>query len=295
MKKKTGIIKEVNMKQKTFLYGFCLTFAVLALCSLNLSASKVVQSDWLAAPLTIDGSSGDWEGVTFATYKRTEVDYAFRNDSENLYVLFVFRNPREFMSSIRDTGMTLYLSTEGKNKKDYGIRFQVKTVSADDYIVLLEQMLEEPMPEEKKSAIRAKQKAYPVFHNEVISKDEELPPLTTGPNAPSFNYAGRDAITYEFKIPLKKDEAHPVGIGTEPGNEIRIGFEWGGSSKESRQEKLKSQTASGTAGRAESGTGSLAGERGVAGASLKGGLGTMSRLRAAKYIFWTDVKLADKQ
>jgi hypothetical protein len=280
------------MKHKKIIWGLCLSFAVLAFCNLSLSGAKIIQSDWAAVPALIDGSNADWEGVTFTEYKPTKVDYAFRNDAENLYALFVFKSPREFMSSIQSTGMTVWLNTEGKNRKDYGIRFRIVTVSADDYIVLLEKMLNEPLPEEKKQAIKAK-KAYQVFNNEVIDKEGEPVSIVTGDTAPAFNFSGgQEAIIYEFKIPLKKGGDYPVGIGTEPGNTIKVAFEWGGTLPEDRQEKLRQQIATGAQGRADSATSSATSER--SGGSM-GRMDTMSRLRSPKYIFWSDVQLADNR
>ena len=280
------------MKHKKIIFGLCLSFTVLTFFNLSLSGAKIIQSDWAAAPLLIDGVSTDWEGASFTEYKPTKVDYAFRNDAENLYVLFVFKAPREFMSSIRDTGMTVWLNTEGKNRKNYGIRFRIVTVSADNYIDLLEKMLNEPLPEEKKQAIKAKQ-SYQVFNNEVIDKEGEPVSIVTGPAAPAFNYAGtQEAMMYEFKIPLKKGEDYPVGIGTEPGSTVRIGFEWGGTLPEDRQEKLRRQIASGAQGRADGATGTATSER--RGGSM-GSMDTISGLRSPKYIFWNDVQLADNR
>ena len=280
------------MKYKKIIFGLCLSFTVLTFFNLSLSGAKIIQSDWVAAPLLIDGVSTDWEGASFTEYKPTKVDYAFRNDAENLYVLFVFKSPREFMSSIQSTGMTIWLNTDGKNKKDYGIRFRIVTVSADNYIALLEEMYKEPLPEEKKQAIKAKQ-SYQVFNNEVIDKKGDPVSIVTGETAPAFNFGqGQETMMFEFKIPLKKGGDYPVGIGTEPGNTIKIAFEWGGTLPEDRQEKLRNQIASGAQGRADSATSDATRER--SGGSM-GSMDNMSRLRSPKYIFWNDVQLADNR
>ena len=97
------------MKHKMMISIF-VCVAVAALCQPALFGAKVIQSAWAAMPLQIDGSNADWEGAEFTEYKATKVDYAFRNDAENLYALFIFKSPREFMSSIRDTGMTVWLN-----------------------------------------------------------------------------------------------------------------------------------------------------------------------------------------
>lgn len=286
------------MKHKKSMYSFFLCFVVLAFCTPGISAEKVVQSLWTTSPPNIDGSNSDWEGGTLTLYKKVQVDYAFRNDADNLYVIFIFNEPRKIlsrqsvMSNIRQSGITLWLNTDGKKKKKYGIKFGIKTVSADNYIQIVERMMGEPMPEEKKQQIKAKE-SYQIFHNEVIDKEGEVPVIASGPTAPAFSTGGgRETAVYEFKVPLKRDDSNPVGIGTQPGGSLTIGFEWGGTTKEMRQQKIASQIASGTRGTSGGATSRMDSERGESGSTR---LGTMSRLRAVTHIFWTNVKLADKQ
>jgi hypothetical protein len=266
---------------------------ILALCVPGISKVKTIESTWAATPVKIDGSNTEWEGDSFTFYKKTKVDYAFRNDSDNLYVLFIFKEPRKFMSTINYTGMTLWLNAEGKKKKYYGIKFSTKTVSADNYISIIEE-ISGPLSEEKKKEIKAKP-TYRVFHNEVIDKKGKPASITSGPSAPLFSYGGKKILTYEFRIPLKRDEEQPVGIGAEPGKTIKIGFAWGGLTKELRKMRLAGQIEGGTSGRSQRGTSSLAGERreGAGGSALD----SLKSIRrgAKKYSFWADVKLAEKQ
>ena len=287
---------EVIMKQKKIMYSLFLSVLVLALCSPTIAKDQAVQSQWTTSPPNIDGSNSDWEGGTLTLYKKTKVNYAFRNDADNLYVIFIFTEPtREFLSTVQQTGVTLWFNTEGKKKKNYGISFAIKTVTADNYIQIVEEMLGEPMPEEKKQQLKAKE-SYQIFHNQVIDKEGEPIVIASGPAAPAFNTTrGKEAVVYEFKVPLKKDDSSPVGIGTAPGGTFKIGFEWGGTTKEMRQQSLTSQTAGGSRATGQGAAGTLTGETGVQGASLKGGLGSMARLRAVQYIFWSDVQLSDKQ
>jgi len=283
------------MKNKQIRNSLFLCFLILTFCSPGFSAEKYVQSQWASIPMTIDGADSDWEGGVLTLNKKTQVDFAFRNDADNLYVLFVFNDPRQFMSTIREAGITLWFNPDGGKKKKYGVRFAIKTVSADNYIAILEKMMSESLSEEKKQEIRSKE-SYQIFHNEVIDKKGEAPEIVSGPAAPTFSTAGgREVLTYEFRVPLKKDEEHPVGIGTEPGNTLTIGFEWGGSTKEMRQQKITSQTARGSSGRGTGASGSLTGETRTQGTSLTGGLGSMKNLRTPTFIFWADVKLAISQ
>ncbi len=278
------------MKRKKIINGILLCTAILILCAPGISKKVVVfESIWTATPVDIDGSNIDWQGDTLAFFKKNKVDYAFRNDSENLYVLFIIKD-RKFLSTINDTGMTVWLNTEGENKKNYGVKFQIKMVTADNYISIIEKM-GMTVPEEKKKEIR-KKPTYRVFHNEVIDKEggaSLIEPTTSGP---VWNFGGKKEIIYEFRIPLKRGEGQPVGIGTEPGKSIKVGFEWGGLTDELKKKRLAQQIEGGTTGRAQEGTGEFGTrERGAAGGSSLDGL---RRIRATKYSFWTDVKLAQK-
>jgi hypothetical protein len=280
------------MKRKKTINSLLLCSAILALCAPGISKDLAIQSVWAATPVNIDGSINDWQGDALTLFKKTKVDLGFRNDSENLYVLFIFKDPRKFMSTINDTGMTIWLNAEGQNQKKYGIKFQIKTVTADNYISLIEKM-GMSVPEEKKAEIR-KKPTYNVFHNEVIDKEGKASAIEPTTSGPVWNFGGKKEIIYEFRIPLRRGEGQPVGIGTEPGKSIKVGFEWGGLTKEARERALARQIEGSTTGRAEGGT-TLTGERRVSGSGTgSSGLGSFSRIRAKKYSFWTDVKLAQK-
>jgi len=235
---------EILMRYKEVLNNFFLSFMILAICIPGISKDNRVESRWIDTAVTIDGSNNEWKGDTLTYEKKVSVDYALRNDSENLYVLFIFKNPK-FMSSINKTGMILWFNTEGKKKKKYGIRFQRKMITADAYISLVEKAMG-PIPEEKKKEIKLRPR-YLVFLNEVIDKKGEASVIRHSPGAPAFNSReGKDVVTYELRIPLKRGEAEPVGIGTEPGKNVKIGFEWGGMTREMKAEMMRrrAETAS---------------------------------------------------
>lgn len=279
------------MKYRKTINNFILYLMVLALCIVGFSKDKEVEGIWASTPVKIDGSNSDWSGDPLIFENKVKVDYAFRNDSENLYVLFIFKDT-EYLSSINQTGMTLWVDTQGKKKKNYGIKFQRKRLSADAYISLLEKRLG-PMPEEKKKEIKSKP-AYIVYLNEVIDEKGKSF-MAIGPTAPSFksmHEKKKNMMIYEFRIPLKKAEDQPAGIGTEPGKVLKVGFEWGGMTKEMRAEMMKRRAASGKVSDREAGISEdVTQERdGVTGSQ------TMPfRKPPKKYSFWVDVKLAQNQ
>jgi len=277
------------MRERKVFTNFFLYLMILALCVPGFSKDKKVTCKWTASPVEIDGSKDDWTGDTLTLEKKVKVDYGFRNDSDNLYVLFIFNDPK-FLSTINQAGITLWFNTEGKKKKDYGIKFRTKMISADTYIALIEKEVG-PLPEEKKKEIKATP-SYRIYQNEVIDKKSEDFVITGGPTAPSYKAKrGKDMIIYEFRIPLKKEEGQPVGIGTEPGKVIKIGFEWGGLTKEMREARAKQLGDRSAQGRVRSATGQATQERRVGSGSA-----SLSSIRrgAKKYSFWVDLSLAQK-
>lgn len=267
-----------------------LIFMILAVSIIGYTKEQKVDSSWVAVPVKIDGSADDWAEDILAFEKKVKVDLAFKNDPEYLYVVFMFKDPK-YLSSISFTGMTLWFNTEGKKKKDYGVKFINKQVTADEYISITEQQFG-PIPDEKKSEIREKPN-YVINYTEVINKKSKS--SSQAPEnvkiRPAIFRSGRQEkmMVYEFAIPLKRVTEQAAGIGTEPGKTIKVGFEWGGTTKEMMMQQLK-QTSSGSArARAGSATSGLKDER-------SGGRETTTRIRRQrKYSFWVDVQLALNQ
>jgi hypothetical protein len=278
------------MKRQIIINKLFLSFMILALCAPVFSKESQVASKWITAPVIIDGSNSEWEGDTLTFEKKVGVDYAFRNDSENLYVLFIFKD-RKFMSSINKTGMTLWFNTEGKKKKKHGVRFQIKVLKAEAFISLLEQK-RGPLPEEEKENIRSKP-SYPVFFNEVLDQKGKATIIDIGPTAPAFNsMKGGGVVAYEFRVPLQRGDDQPGGIGTEPGKNLKIGFEWGGMTEEMKKQRLMGVSDSGTGGRADSATGLTRERSRSADSDRSSGLSSIRKRGPKKYNFWADVKLA---
>ena len=94
---------------------------------------------------------------------------------------------------------------------------------------------------------------------------------------------------YEFKIPLARigDAAGPV----QPGSEIKVGFEWGGMTKEIMKNIMADRASSGAVARqgaSEMATGDRSGEGGYEGPDFSYNRDP----RYKKHSFWIDVKLA---
>jgi hypothetical protein len=114
----------------------------------------------------------------------------------------------------------------------------------------------------------------------------------------------QDKLTiYEFRVPLAAREIHPAGIASEPGKNIKVGFEWGGMTAEMRKAMASGIGAEGArAGAMDSGFADTGEDTGKAinedeGMSAGGSGSSLARMRMGpkKYSFWVDVKLAQHQ
>ncbi|MDH7512486.1 MAG: hypothetical protein QHH14_06035 [Clostridiales bacterium] len=258
-----------------------------------LAKEKLVQSTWAAEPAKIDALEEEWSGVALTSEEGVGANLAFRNDADNLYILFIIKN-KDFLSTLEATGMTIYYDNLGKKKKDYGLRFFRRQISPDEFMQIIERR-GQALSEEQKEEIRSKP-SYILYDGELIEKKKISPldtPLAAGHKPPAFMYARKGETTvFEFRIPLSR-EIHPAGIGVAAGGTFKIGFEWGGLTKEMQAARL-ARAAAASERSAERETASEDHARG----SETGGFATsspssgLSRTGPKRYSFWLDVKLA---
>ena len=267
-------------------------FLITLLYAGGFSKDLAVSSAWTTATLEIDGKTAEWADAAISTEEKLSIDLAFRNDSDFLYVLFMFKDP-EFMSSIAETGLTVYFNTDGKKKKSEGLKFIRQTVPAEAFMKILEEQ-SGPLTEEQKKEVMSR-KTYSIRRYKIIErgKDQDIPTDVEQVQRALFrtdvNAETKTAI-YELMIPLNKASDAATGIGTQAGQSLKVGFEWGGLTPERRamlMQRVGDQSASASAGSA---TGSATSERGVSdgGASIA----SIGKMAPKKYVFWVDLQLA---
>jgi hypothetical protein len=251
----------------------------------------MISSGWASAQINIDGRSDDWKDVASHYEKRLSIDYSFMNDAENLFILFVFKDPK-YLSSISDTGMTIWFNLEGKKKKNFGIQFIKKIVSPEVFISLLEEQ-KGSLSEEEKNNIRVNRQYY--LHNaKVISKSGKSSSqvFDTGETQQAIfrTTKQKEGIVYEFAVPLKKMKEPSLGIGTEPGKTINLAFEWGGMTPEMKEAMLRRLAESG--GTPEKPA--LSGGSWSKGSSYGRGMPKVGK-GPRKHSFWVQVELSENK
>lgn len=257
---------------------------ILVILAASLAATApgkegTVLSSWTPSPPKIDGKADDWTGMDLALWDEGDVQYAFRNDADKLYILLVFKNPK-FLSTIGETGVFLFFNPAGKKDKDYAVHFIRRQVPVEEAIAFIER--EKPLSDAEKAQFRSKP-AYNIYDCQVHDKKAKAEPASAATAFPPahFRFApDQKTFVYEFAIPLRRDHELAAGVGAAPGDAVMIGFEWGGPTKE--QLKRAART---------SGETSIANEE-VARGSVDRMAGARGGPMPPKYSFWVSVQLA---
>jgi len=201
--------------------------ALAAAASILTAQDATVRSVWAAQAPKIDGASKDWEGVALFAAEKGGVQYALRNDGSNLYVLFIITDPK-LRSTIEELGLTLFVDPAGQESKDYGILFRRKRITANESIALLEK--QGPVSDEQKEKMRTTA-FYNFYFSEVVNKKGETVPVPAGAAGPPamFKFAAeKKSLVFELVIPLQRANPALPGLGIGPGEQVSLGFEWGG-------------------------------------------------------------------
>jgi hypothetical protein len=198
-------------------------------------------------------------------------------------------------TTLEYTGLKVFFNSEGKKSKDVGICFTKKSLPTEVVITEIEKR-GQALTEEQKAELR-KEKAHMVFVEEPINEKKLTAPSDPAvkTDAPGYRAASRQRVLYcEFRIPLSRvNEVR--GIGTEPGNTIKLGFEWGGMTREIMKNIMADRAAGGaTARQGASGmVSSVAAGGGGEGEGDGGDFAAFTRNpRYKKHSFWIDLKLA---
>jgi hypothetical protein len=262
------------------------------------AAVKVIQSLWAPEPLAIDGKADEWAPDTLTLEKSVAVSYAFKNDDKNLYLFFHFNDAKKYMSSIEQSGFSLWVNPEGKERKVYGLKFYRKTVNGDELIKVLEQQ-GQVLDDAKKQEIKAKPQ-YVLFACDAMNKKGEFIPHPAGAHTSTYRSArAGNTASYEFVIPFELLADPTTNAKIDPNKPLTLGFEWGGATPEQLQAAaaaLGDRGASASAGGGGDVGSFVGGGEGGGGFNAPGAsLSSMRRQIPKKYDFWATIHLAQKQ
>jgi hypothetical protein len=258
-----------------------IVLAIFAGSPLLFAQVPAVDSVWTAQPPKIDGSAKEWEGAVLTPWEKGGVQYAFRNDANNLYVLFEIPD-QKLRSTIEDLGLVVHVDPSGGESKDYSIHFRRKRITANESIALLEK--EGPVSDEQKAKMRATP-YYNFYFAEVVDAKDEVVPVPAGVAGPPalFRFSTeKKVLVFELMIPLVRANAALPGLGATPGATVSLGFEWGGATEAQRKALARSRGAQSD----------IANEQVTSGrdTDITAGARKIERV-PEKHAFWTAVKL----
>lgn len=256
------------MSKRIAVFGPLLLFLGLVAPASESSHDLTARSVWAAKAMAIDRLASDWAEDPLAVHEKTKAAIAFRNDADALYILLTFRDPK-FLSTLEKSGIKVYF-----NKKDRGIKFNRLMLTSDELIARRKSQGRK-LSEEQIAAIKAQPFHTLLLYDIINKRDRELVAAAKPALLPDFSAVkGGDVWTFEFKIPLARNENQPFGAGVEPGGNVKIGIEWGGRTDlPTEQEAQFSRSMS---------------ERDAPGQD------TRIRKGWPKYIFWVAVDLTPK-
>jgi hypothetical protein len=251
----------------------------------------VVESQWAAAPVKIDGLEQDWQDSTFLTDGGSKAQYALKNDGKNLYLIFLFKDPMS-PSTIKFTGLKVFFNAEGKKSKELGIHFTTKRVTADTLIAYMEKK-GEVLTDAREAEIR-EQSGYTLFEANVINEKKVAAPadpkVQTDPPIFITNFQNR-VLVYELRIPLSRTN-QPGGIGAEPGKTVKLGFEWGGMTSQIMRDMMAGKVVAGGMADQDLGIDEGIGPYTDTTGDLQSSGEYRRDPRTRMHSFWIDVKLA---
>jgi len=266
------------MNRTIYVKILLLLFLIMVFSAHVFSKEDLINSHKLLSPLNIDGSPQDWAEVELYFDKKVKTECAFRNDGETLFILFVLKD-RKYLSSIQSSGLTVWFNPEGNKKKNYGINFLQKMVPAADYVAYLEKQ-QGLLSEADKNKILANP-SYIFYQADIQNKQKKnaTQPAAEGEVKEAIfrTKSQGKGLAYEFAIPLQRMSEFAFGVGAEPGDVIKVGFEWGGMTEEYRTRKL--QRTANSESRFEQ----------------SAGVSARSVRNPPKYTRWVDVQLAENK
>jgi len=177
-------------------------FVIIALTSGVFS--QISSSKWQAQPVVIDGEAADWVSIPRFFNAESNVQYEFRNNANNLYVI-IKATERATQMQLQRAGFALRLKAKTSPPSKFGIVFHpskmesmpsMRNNGGDRIDVLVEKSAQKPELVYKDSALL---EGF-LYAKGIIASDNEDPLRICF----ARNKGNRDQTIYEFRIPLRE-------------------------------------------------------------------------------------------
>jgi uncharacterized membrane protein YgcG len=209
------------------------------------SSTLELTSRWTNHELKVDGTGTEWKDGT-TLIPGPQVLVGIKNDRENLYVCLKTSN-RITQVQMLALGTTVWIDTEGKKNKTFGIQFPVSGLLQG------RRFPSQQNSQELQRLIDAAQRQFEILgpgkdeHRRVADKQEKGLDVHLG--------FADGTLTYELKVPLHKTSELAYAIGADPSKPLTIGLETGDYSDAMRAQLSGSSRPAGGSGGGRGGRG----------------------------------------
>jgi hypothetical protein len=187
-----------------------------------------VPSRWLDREIAVDGDGAEWQGAT-TYFKDQNLTVGVLNDDQFLYMALFVGNVRD-EAQVLLRGCTVWFDPSGGKEEVLGIHYPAGLTIGDRPQTQRQEGgrgaggmgMGPPGADSLKSIFAGQSKTLEIF----------------GPEPGAFHAQGlsdngievaiqvhETSLVYEIKIPLRRGEGHPYGIGAELGKKIGVGVE----------------------------------------------------------------------
>ncbi|MSR81471.1 MAG: hypothetical protein EXS58_00885 [Candidatus Latescibacteria bacterium] len=187
-----------------------------------------MDSSWRTREITVDGGDTEWQGVlTYVAKGNTIV--SLLNDEEFLYLRLASAD-RVTQAQVMRLGFTVWFDVSGGKRRTFGIHFPNGTGGGGRLFAAGEEDEEQEFGRAERMEREPKEPppAIALGQMEIIGpgKSERHQMKDTDAQGIDLKVVQAESrLVYELKIPLVRDEAHPYGIGAQPGQPFSVAFE----------------------------------------------------------------------
>lgn len=189
----------------------------LLLMSFGCGSSQELRSGWTTQELAITGDGSHWKDAT-TDIVGPDVSVGVKNDNNNLYIGLVTSNHATQLQ-ILALGCTVWFDKEGKKDRTFGVQFPVSGLLQGRRFPAREN------PEELQRLINVAQRQLAIVGPANGEQQRMSVQDAKGVDA-HLGYAD-GTLTYELKIPLRKNKDQPYAIDADLTKALLVGFETG--------------------------------------------------------------------
>ncbi len=113
-------ISSLFIRKKNLMF---VQFLLLIIILVTACSNEKIESQWMTSPITVDGSGEDWSEYRQLFNEDWKIMYSTVNDDTSISLIMQFRD-HQLARKINTRGLTLWLNSNGEEKKNVGIHYE---------------------------------------------------------------------------------------------------------------------------------------------------------------------------